>query len=1258
MANAGPLTGEKFVARDAAGTTSTVRLDTLIASSGEGSVYKTDSAGQVAKIYNAPVRDHFRKLRVMLDRPPRSKQSSNIAFAWPTATLQKGNGQSVGFMMPEIPGKRPTFLYVPMTRKVDAAGVDWYHLHHAALNVALVFQSVHDIGCVIGDVKPENLLVDSQMRVCAIDTDSFQVTDPKTKVIYRCTVGTADYTPREIMGQAFADIDRVIDHDNFGLAALVYLFLFGRHPFSGGILDGPLEGLELRERIVRGLWQWNTRVPLKPHLGSLPLQMIHPELVVLMRRCFDRGHQNPKMRPTAKEWVRALGKAIDNLVWCEKAPLHVYDGEQTKCPWCELQKTGIDLFPTRAGIESTSMQVLFNRFEAKVSGGDIGGAVAMLDRHPRLRSDKRVARYQRIIDRSKADIAALESFKRDLATSSIDEYALVQQLRNAPRVRQLALADTSVSERVEQLLKIGEALDLLGEAISEAAPNNQAYAIEGERRIVDCMSQHRDFLVRAPKSFPRYRERVTDAKKRVDAYGKLGQAQATGNFQRQMTVVLEQWAILDEIAEFRAERQKFEQFEVLNTELNGFLEAAKAQDFGRLCDIWQHSKVLPGSEIARIGHEALGGQPPLGCFELAAARLKDLAALGRKLEELARPDGSIVEETERAVIGKIQKFRKRHRRAGGKQEEELDARLARAQSIVHNYEKLRQMAKSSSRTIANAWAGIAGRQHYVLDDNLRQLVEDAVAICGRVDSFLSIATATDPDENALQRLVATVPDILDLEAESDAGIDFQKRVALSQRRIEGLAALEAAVADADSWALKTEHGEAALVTIWTRYAEDLAEWPTARRIVGSRLDLAAQRIRRSLELQHAFDRHDQTGIAKAWGTDGILSDYAPTQRFRALAERSLEMMSALRNLSADLKSDPYRDQLIQKSCREFESRFGQEADVARQELDGRSVKAVEQEVSARLSMLAVLRQGTLNHDQQLGIARAREIGIGLSQSDLRLHAKAIADAEAFSKRWATFVEAVRAGNTATVAGMWRDDQFSTMRAFQPWKDVVAGHLQEYLNSRNLFSSANPDQVSTQRPGELLLQWNWRDAAVTHALIMTGDRSAPESEREYLISRVEVQRATYEAQGGFVIPFSGRSLTALIFPGIAFCGIIMWGPNKLVLHETKRRLLTYNVRIAQKLSGAQELELSVDRAMQIPLPPLKIVADQAQPPGSAPILIERILVNSEGQAHVQLPGTAKFWSRRSFVKLDLQSETDAEWLEIRHPLPGQRMMSLP
>jgi DNA-binding helix-hairpin-helix protein with protein kinase domain len=60
----------------------------------------------------------------------------------------------------------------------------------------------------VSDVNQSNFLVNDQALATLVDTDSFQVRDPDGSKVYRCPVGTPDYTPPEMQGVAFAGVNR------------------------------------------------------------------------------------------------------------------------------------------------------------------------------------------------------------------------------------------------------------------------------------------------------------------------------------------------------------------------------------------------------------------------------------------------------------------------------------------------------------------------------------------------------------------------------------------------------------------------------------------------------------------------------------------------------------------------------------------------------------------------------------------------------------------------------------------------------------------------------------------------------------------------------------------------------------------------------------------------------------------------------------------------------------------------------------------
>lgn len=299
------------------------------ATGGEGAVF--DVVGRpdlVAKLYSKPQsKERCDKLRAManLCKPDLLK----IA-AWPTATLSNGNPAAVeGILMPRIADhKEIHHLYSVAQRKKDFPEVDWGFLLHTARNCAIAFESIHGHGHVVGDVNQKNVMVSKKGIVALVDCDSFQVKEGTR--IFRCGVGVAEYTPQELQGRRFTDLDRNANHDLFGLAVMVFqLLMMGRHPYSGVptvTFDIPIE-----KAIQDGLYAY-ARNPskLKPPPHVPPLAMLDVPTRQLFERAFG-SHQ----RPTAAEWRVVLDASMKGLQRCKNDPKHSYP-VAGNCPWCQL----------------------------------------------------------------------------------------------------------------------------------------------------------------------------------------------------------------------------------------------------------------------------------------------------------------------------------------------------------------------------------------------------------------------------------------------------------------------------------------------------------------------------------------------------------------------------------------------------------------------------------------------------------------------------------------------------------------------------------------------------------------------------------------------------------------------------------------------------------------------------------------------------------------------------------------------------------
>src|SRR3954471_21769031 len=183
--------------------------------------------------------------------------------------------------MPKVSGcKEIHHLYSVAQRKKDYPEADWGFLAFAARNCAIAFEAIHHNGHVVGDVNQKNVLVSNKAIVQFVDCDSFQVRGPHGR-IYRCGVGVPEYTPPELHGASFRDVDRSVDHDLFGLAVLIFhLLMMGRHPFSGvyhGHGDMPLE-----KAIQNGLFAYAKDAKsrkMTPPPNTLPVAMLDGDLM-------------------------------------------------------------------------------------------------------------------------------------------------------------------------------------------------------------------------------------------------------------------------------------------------------------------------------------------------------------------------------------------------------------------------------------------------------------------------------------------------------------------------------------------------------------------------------------------------------------------------------------------------------------------------------------------------------------------------------------------------------------------------------------------------------------------------------------------------------------------------------------------------------------------------------------------------------------------------------------------------------------------
>ncbi|MEB3211202.1 MAG: hypothetical protein VKL39_07600, partial [Leptolyngbyaceae bacterium] len=324
-----------------------IQLTHRMSVSGEGEIWETHLPGQLAKIYASPNGDRLRKLQVMVDFPPAdpNRALNHISFAWPTSILRDYSGTPVGFLMPTITNSLELInVYNPKRRKNTFPGFNWMYLHTAALNVASLIWRLHQMNVVVGDIKPQNILINSEALPSIIDTDSFQIRHPQTGEVFPCPVGSEGFTPRELLGQDLATVHQTDIHDRFRLGVIIYLLLFGEHPFKGQWV-GPGDSPEPNELVEKGYWPFAESSLIQPGPSTISLKVVHPAVRESFIRCFSEGHEVPERRPSAQDWVQVLNIAIDDLKGCWVSRNHFFSSEYGRCVWCDRRKKlGVDVF--------------------------------------------------------------------------------------------------------------------------------------------------------------------------------------------------------------------------------------------------------------------------------------------------------------------------------------------------------------------------------------------------------------------------------------------------------------------------------------------------------------------------------------------------------------------------------------------------------------------------------------------------------------------------------------------------------------------------------------------------------------------------------------------------------------------------------------------------------------------------------------------------------------------------------------------------
>ena len=321
----------------------TQQLGKRLGRGGEGDVYVLENQpGKAVKLYKDGLRQSREgKVRAMVGG---GLAATTSLVAFPAEIVTDAKGGFAGFVMRLVAGYRPIHeLYSPKSRKREFPKADFRFLVRVAQNVARAVATVHQSGCVIGDFNHSGILVAADATVALIDADSFQFTLNGTS--YPCLVGVPEFTPPELHGKSLGAVERKREHDNFGLAVVIFhLLAMGKHPYAGRYAG---KDLSLGEAIEQNRFAFSvtrrTQTQTSPPPGSISLE----DLPVQIANAFEAAFGlSANTRPSPADWVKLLENLEANLSRCAKLSTHFYPSAASGCVWCRLtSQSGVEMFP-------------------------------------------------------------------------------------------------------------------------------------------------------------------------------------------------------------------------------------------------------------------------------------------------------------------------------------------------------------------------------------------------------------------------------------------------------------------------------------------------------------------------------------------------------------------------------------------------------------------------------------------------------------------------------------------------------------------------------------------------------------------------------------------------------------------------------------------------------------------------------------------------------------------------------------------------
>lgn len=265
------------------GEEKSIILPESLAEGGEGKIYFYEDLA--IKIFHAN--------KLTEERVEKLKLLSNKNILIPNVATLEGIvfnelNEIVGYSMKKFEGKTLERVLLTLKDKESAKKI--------ARNILTTINSLHKKNILMGDINPNNILVNDNDEICLIDIDSYQIEN------YPCYVFKEEFLPPEFSGENMGTYIRDISNEYFPISILLFKILMrGKHPYDQRQSDKTLveriktsdfkysvDGKEL-ENTPKGIWNtlWN-------------------ELPEYMRSHFYKAFTQNEKRYTCEFWLKLL----------------------------------------------------------------------------------------------------------------------------------------------------------------------------------------------------------------------------------------------------------------------------------------------------------------------------------------------------------------------------------------------------------------------------------------------------------------------------------------------------------------------------------------------------------------------------------------------------------------------------------------------------------------------------------------------------------------------------------------------------------------------------------------------------------------------------------------------------------------------------------------------------------------------------------------------------------------------------------------